>query len=83
VGHGDDVRVAAQRGGLRAGIYGLGVVATGFAQVGVQVDQPGQQHQPVAVDHLITGQAGPDLGNHPAVEHDVNGGLAVRPDTAK
>ena len=38
---------AAARG---AGLDGLGVLAAGLAQVGVQVDQAGQRDQPVGVD---------------------------------
>ena len=43
VGHGVHGGVAADGGGPGAGQDGLGVLAAGLAQVGVQVDQAGQQ----------------------------------------
>ena len=42
--------VAAERGGAGAGLDGLGVLAAGLAQVGVQVDQAGQRDQAAGVD---------------------------------
>ena len=50
VGHGVDGGVAAEGGGAGAGEDGLGVLAAGLAQVGVEVDQAGQQDLPVGVD---------------------------------
>ena len=52
VGHGEHGGVAADRRGGRAGGDGLGVLAAGFAQVGVQVDETGQSDEPVGVDDL-------------------------------
>ena len=46
VGHRVHGGEAAQRGGVGAGLDGLGVLAAGLAQVGVQVDQAGQGDQP-------------------------------------
>ena len=43
VGHGVHGGVAAAGGGPGAGEHGLGVLAAGLAQVGVQVDEAGQQ----------------------------------------
>ena len=45
VGHRVHGGEAAQRGRLGAGLDGLGVLAAGLAQVGVQVDQAGQRDQ--------------------------------------
>jgi hypothetical protein len=42
----------AERGGAAAGLDRLGVLAAGFAQMGVQVDQTGQGDQPGGVDDL-------------------------------
>ena len=52
VGHRVHGGEAAERGGPGAGHDGLGVLAAGLAQVGVQVDQAGQRDQPVGVDDL-------------------------------
>ena len=52
VGHGQHGGEAAQGRGPRAGEHRLGVLAAGLAQVGVQVDEPGQRDQAVGVDHL-------------------------------
>ena len=58
VGHREDGGVAAERGGGRARGDGLGLLAAGLAQVGVQVDEAGQQHEAVGVEGL-RGAAGP------------------------
>ena len=52
VGHREDRGVAAERGGGRAGGDGLGLLTAGLAQVGVQVDEAGQQHEAVGVEGL-------------------------------
>ena len=52
VGHGEHRGVAADRRGPRAGGDRLGVLAARLAQVGVQVDEPGQQDEAVGVDAL-------------------------------
>ena len=52
VGHRVHGGEPAERGGPAAGLDGLGVLAAGLAQVGVQVDQAGQRDQPGGVDHL-------------------------------
>ena len=52
VGHGVHARVAAERGRREPGQHGLGVLATGLAQVGVQVDEAGQGDEPVGVDDV-------------------------------
>lgn len=43
--------VAADRSGAGAGEDGLGVLATGLAQVGVDVNEAGQSDEPLGVDH--------------------------------
>ena len=48
VGHREHRGVAAERGGGRTGFDVLGVLAAGFAQMGVQVDETGQQDLPGA-----------------------------------
>ncbi len=50
VGHRVDGGEAALGGGAGAGEDGLGVLTAGLAQVGVQVDQAGQDDQPGGVD---------------------------------
>ncbi len=52
VGHRVHGGEAAERGGARAGLDGLGVLAARLAQVGVQVDQAGQRDEPGGVDDL-------------------------------
>jgi hypothetical protein len=42
----------AERGRLGAALHGLGVLAAGLAQVGVQVDQARQRDQSVGLDDL-------------------------------
>ncbi len=65
VGHRVHRGEPAERGGLGAGLHGLGVLPAGLAQMGVQVDQAGQRDQPVALDDVRAGgaQAGPDLAD--------------------
>ena len=50
VGHGVHGGEAADGGRAGAGQHGLGVLAAGLAQVGVQVDQAGQQDLAVGLD---------------------------------
>jgi hypothetical protein len=68
----------AQRSRGRAGLDGLGVLATRLAQVRVQVDQPWKRDQPVGVDRLGAGlaQARPDLGKEPVLDEQVGGRTA-------
>ena len=49
VGHGQHRGVPAARRRPRTRGDGLGVLAPGLPQVGVQIDQAGQRHQPVGV----------------------------------
>ena len=75
VGHREDRRVTAERGGLRAGEHGLGVLAAGLAQVGVQVDEPGQRDESVGVEGLRAARC--LLDEHPrVVDVEVRGLLA-------
>ena len=80
VRHREDRGVAPERRGGRAGVDGLGLLAAGLAQVGVQVDQPGQGDQPVGVDGLV-GVVGAHraLDEHPVADVQVGGVLAVGP----
>lgn len=73
VGHGEDGRESAGGGGTGAGEDGLGVLAAGLAQMGVQVDEAGQQDPALGLDHggAPGGQAGADLGDGLAVDQDV------------
>jgi len=84
VGHGEHRGVPAERGRRRPGRHGLGILAARFAQVGVQVDQAGQQHRAGSVDHLVSGagQITADRRDHPTVEQHVDRVLAVRSDAA-
>ena len=79
VGHGEDGGEAAGRGGRGPGPHRLRVLATGLAQVRVQVDEPRQEGQPVGVDArgaLPRGGLGPDGGDDAVPDEDV-GGLAT------
>ena len=73
VGHGVHGGEAAEGGGAAAGLDGLGVLPPGFAQVRVQVDEPGQGDQAVGVDHLraVGVQVIGDPGDHPVAQQDV------------
>ena len=59
VGHGQDRGEATDGCRGRAAGDRLGILATGLAQVGVQVDQAGQRHQPVGVED-VGAAGGPD-----------------------
>jgi hypothetical protein len=86
VRHGEDGGVAAQRRGRRARGHRLGVLPAGFAQVGVQIHQAGEQHQALAVDDVRIRRRRElrfDAGDHPVVEQDIDGVLAVRPHPAQ
>ena len=52
VGHREHCRVSPESRCSRAGIDVLGVLAARLAQVGVQVDEAGQQDLAAGVDHL-------------------------------
>ena len=73
VGHGEHGGVATDRRGPRAGGDRLDVLAARLAQVGVQVDEPGQQGQPVGIDPLGVrgGVDGADLGDHAVAQEHV------------
>ena len=75
VRHGEDRGEPAHGRRRRAGGDGLGVLAPGLAQVGVQVDQPGQGDQPVGVEHLgaLRGADGADLGDDAVPDEQVLG----------
>nr|BFE69657.1 hypothetical protein GCM10020092_029580 [Actinoplanes digitatis] len=79
VGHREDRRVAAERGGARAGLDGLGVLAAGLAQVGVQVDEAGERDEALGVDHL--GAVGGPLGDHPVGDQQIGRVTAEKTDT--
>ncbi|MDF9802525.1 hypothetical protein M2436_001072 [Streptomyces sp. HB372] len=84
VGHGVHGGEAADGRGPGAGEDGLGVLAAGLAQMGVQVDQAGQQDLPLGLDHGGAGgvEAGADLGDGLAVDQDVPRLAAEDPRTA-
>jgi hypothetical protein len=76
VGHRVHGGEPAQRGGQRPGLHGLGVLAAGLAQVGVQVHQAGQRHQAVGVElggraRSSGGRARRDLPDHSVLDADV------------
>ena len=64
-----------QRRGRGAGLDGLGVLAAGLAQVGVQVDQAGQRDQARRrrPPRRRLGQAAADLGDDAVVDQQVGG----------
>src|SRR6185312_9603972 len=82
VGHGVHGGEPAAGGGPGAGLDGFGVLASGFAQVGVQIDHAGQGDEPGGVDDLggrgrrMGGRLLAGGGDHPAVEQQVGGGAA-------
>ncbi len=82
VGHGVHGGVAAAGGGLGAGLDGLGVLAAGLAQVGVQIHEAGQHDRALGVHGVAcrSGRARPDLGDDTAVDPDVDGLPAEDPD---
>ena len=51
VGHGEDARVAADRGAAGAGLDGLGLLLARLAQVGVDVDEAGAHDAAAGVEH--------------------------------
>ncbi len=75
VGHGVHGGEAADRRGLGAGQDGLGVLAAGLAQVGVEVDEAGQQDLARRLDHggVAGFEPGADRGDGLAVDEDVLG----------
>jgi len=77
VGHCVDSGVAADCGRSRTGENGLGVLATGLAQVGVDVDEAGQGDQALSVDdarvtHGVTG-VGTDRDDGATGQRNVGG----------
>ncbi len=80
VRHRVDGGVAAHGRGLGAGQHRLGVLASGLAQVGVEVDQAGQRDQAGPVDDLgavrrrVRGEVVADRGDHPVVQQQVGRG---------
>ena len=71
----------------RTGGDRLGVLAAGLAQVGVQVDQAGQQHRAVGLDQLRAVRRGssvdPTSAMTPSASSTSAGGAAQRPDPAQ
>ena len=79
VRHGQHGREAADRGSLGAALDGLGVLPAGLAQVGVQVDEPGQQDQAVRLEPVGALREvvdGPDGGDGAVDDQDVLDALA-------
>ena len=75
VGHREDRGEAAEGGGGRAGRDGLGVLAAGLAQVGVQVDEAGQQRPGPSASRTSApgrGRARPDLGDDAVADQEVH-----------
>ncbi len=83
VGHREHRGEPAECGCGRTGFDVLSVFAAGLAQMGVQVDEPGQQHLPGGIDHIgIVGdrEPGADVGDLPVFDQDVDRvTLAVEP----
>ena len=82
VGHGVHGGEPARRGGAGAGEHRLGVLPAGLAQVGVQVDEPGQEHVPLRPDLMgalghLDRAGGPDRGDHSVRQDDVDRFRAV------
>ena len=79
VRHRRDGRVPAGGGRPRPGLDRLLLLEPGFAQVRVQIDQPGREDQPVAVEDLGRRgvEAASDVGHHPVP--DVHVGDLVEP----
>ena len=67
VGHRVHGGEAAERRGRRTGLDGLGVLAAGLAQVGVQVDQARQRDESGRVDDLDASSASPYVSLDDAV----------------
>ena len=80
VGHGVHGGEAAAGGGAGAGLDGLGLLAAGLAQVGVEVDQTGEDHAALGVDHLDAVrhlELAADRGDPALADQDVLHVLAV------
>ena len=66
VGHRVHRGEAAERSSTRAGLDGLGVLATRLPQVGVQVDEAGQRDQAVGVDDLRASEGASSTSSPPS-----------------
>ena len=82
VGHGEHGRVPADGGGAGSGEDGLGVLAAGLAQVGVDVDQARQSDEAGGVvaggaGGRLGGGVGADRGDGAVDDEDVGGVLAI------
>ena len=77
VGHGEDARVAAERGGPGAGLDGLGLLLARLAEVAVEVDEAGADHAAAGVEGAVGREVGADAGDAAVVaDDDVGGALA-------
>jgi len=76
VGHGDDGRVAAERGGPGAGLDRLGLLVAGLPQVRVEVDQAGGDHAAAGVEGARPAQPRAERGDDAALDEHVGGPLA-------
>jgi hypothetical protein len=75
VGHRVNGRVAAQGGGAGPGLNRFGVLAAGFAQVGVDVDHAGQGHQSGGLENggAVSLEVLAALGDEPVADQQVLG----------
>jgi hypothetical protein len=79
VRHRVDRGEAAGSRGLRAGQHRLGPLPAGLAEVGVQVDEAGQQQQAVGVDPPLPRRRAERAGrdDHAAVDADIRAGAVA------
>jgi hypothetical protein len=71
VGHRVDGGESAQGCGGGAGRDGLGVLAAGLAQVGVQVDPARQRDEAARVQDVGAAQAGAEAGDDPVLDEQI------------
>ena len=85
VRHAHDRGEASERGAARAGVDGLAVFAARFAEVNLDVDEPGRDDRVARVEHGRARRrvdAGADLGDDPVAHEHVGDPLAGLVDDA-
>ena len=71
VGHGDDRAVPAERGGAGRGLDRLRLLASGLAQVGMQVDESWSDDAPARIEHVLALEVLADAGHGTVADQHV------------
>jgi hypothetical protein len=86
VGHRMQAGETASRRSAGTALHRLGVLPAGLAQVGVQVDQPGQRDEAVGIDALSVARIGTGIGadgsHHAVAEQQICGRVTQQTRTA-